>query len=65
MIEVEDCLRAEEQSLPYYAKRSEEWLTKIVAKDVEEMKDGKTYRKRKAREREDQLLEQKLHADTG
>ena len=34
---------------------------KIVAKDVEEMEDGKTYRKRVAGEREGRLLEKKLH----
>ena len=50
MIGVEDCVRAEEGSLACYAKGSEEWLMKIVAKDVEEKEDGKTYRKRVARE---------------
>ena len=33
----------------------------IVAKDIEEMEDSKTYRKRVAGEREDCLLEKKLH----
>ena len=61
MIGVEDCVRAEEGSLACYAKGSEEWLMKIVAKDVEEMEDGKTYKKRIAGEREDRLLEKELH----
>ena len=46
LIGVEDCVRAEEGSLACYAKGSDEWLMKIVAKYVEEMEDSKTYRKR-------------------
>ena len=61
LIGIEDCVRAEEGSLACYAKGREEWLMKIVAKDVEEMEDGKTYRKRVAGEREDRLSEKKLH----
>ena len=60
MIRVEDCVRAEDGSLVCYAKGSEEWLMKIVAKDVEEMKDGRTYRKRVVGEREDRVLAKKL-----
>ena len=44
-----------------YAKGSEEWLMKIVTKDVEGMEDVKTYMKRVAGEREDRLSENKLH----
>ena len=51
LIEVEECVRAEEEILACYAKGIEEWLMKIAAKDVEEMEDGKTYRKRVAGER--------------
>ena len=61
LIAVENCVRAEERSLACYAKDSEEWLMKIVSKDVEEMKDGKTNKKRVAGEREDCLSEKKLH----
>ena len=61
LIGVEDCVRAEERSLACYVKGSEEWLMKIVAKDVEEKEDGKTYRKIVAREREDYLSEKKWH----
>ena len=61
LIEIEDCVRAEEEGLACYAKGSEEWLMKIVAKDLQEMEDGKIYRKRVAGEREDRLLKKKLH----
>ena len=60
LIGVEDCVRAVEGSLACYAKGSEERLMKIVAKDVEEMEDSKTYRKRVEGEREDHLSEKKL-----
>ena len=42
LIGVEDCVRAEKQSLSCDAKWGEEWLMKIVAKNVEEMEHGKT-----------------------
>ena len=45
----------EEASLACHAKGSEKSLMKIVAKDVEEMEDSKTYRKRGVGEREDCL----------
>ena len=61
LIEIEDCARAEEEGLVCYAKGREEWLMKIVAKDLQEMEDGKTYRKRVAGEREDRLLKKELH----
>ena len=66
LIGVEYCVRTEEGSLACYAKRSEEWLMKIVAKDIEEKEDGKTYRKRVA-VREGRLLIRKEIAwkDTG
>ena len=49
------------EDLACYKKGSEEWLMEIVARDVEEMEDAKTYRKRAAGEREDCLSEKKLH----
>ena len=61
MIEVEDCVRAEDGSLACYAKGSKKWLMKIVAKDVEKMEDGKTYRKIVPVEREDRLSAKKLY----
>ena len=61
LIGVEDCFRAEEGSLACYAKGSKEWLMRIVAKDVEEREDGKTYRKIVAGETEDCLSEKKLN----
>ena len=61
LIGIEDCVRAEEGSLGCYAKGSEEWMLQIVAREMEDMEDGRTYRKRIAGEREDRLAEKKLH----
>ena len=61
LISIEDCVRAEEGSLVCYAKKSEEWMLKVVARGMEKREDGPVYKARILQERENRLGQKKLH----
>ena len=63
LISVEDCVRMEEANLARYIGESDEWMLKEVAEMglVSGVETGEEYRKRRERERKEELRGKSLH----
>ena len=61
LISIEECVRKEEKSMCKYVKESEEWMLKVIGKDMSEDENGEEYSKRVMSERKQRLKEKKIH----
>lgn len=61
LISVMDCVREEELGLCEYVKASDEWMMKVVGKELQVGETKKEYKKRVEKERKESFLEKRLH----
>ncbi len=61
LISVTDCVKEEELGLFEYVKASDEWMMKVVAKELTVGKTKKEYKKRVEKERKESFSDKRLH----
>ena len=61
LISVTDCVKEEELGLFEYVKASDEWMMKVVAKELTVGETKKEYKKRVEKERKESFSDKRLH----